>query len=70
MDGEALTIPKKIPLPLPTSPKISLEPYLPELLKRYNNYAIFICRTCGYTEFLFIIDEKLIASFFIIFYDF
>jgi len=51
MDGEALTIPKKIPLPLPTSPTISLEPYLPELLKRYNNYAIFICRTCGYTEF-------------------
>jgi predicted nucleic-acid-binding Zn-ribbon protein len=51
MIGETQTIPKNVPLPLPLSPKINLERYLPSIIKKHNYYTIFICQTCGYTEF-------------------
>ena len=46
MEGEVLEIPMRVPLPIPLSPTINLEPYIPKILHRYKYYVIYVCRTC------------------------
>jgi hypothetical protein len=47
--GQDNPIPREIPLPLGAS--ISIEQYIPEVLKKYAYYRMFICQYCGYVEF-------------------
>lgn len=44
-------IPREIPLPIFAAINFSLERYIPEIMKRYHNYTVFICNTCGNLEF-------------------
>ena len=50
MDGEDMRIPKRVPIPVPLKPTVSLEPYLPKIIQQYENYSVYVCRTCGYVE--------------------
>jgi hypothetical protein len=53
MEEENQVLPKKVPLPLPLKPTMSLERYLPGIRKKYGHYNIFICSSCGYLEVFF-----------------
>ena len=51
MNGETQEIPMGVPGPISLNPTINLEPYIPKILNHYKNYAIFVCRKCGFVEF-------------------
>lgn len=53
MYSETQPIPKQIPIPIPivSSINISVEEYLPWIMKKYNSYTVFICEFCGNLEF-------------------
>lgn len=53
MFGEIQPIPKKIPLPIPLKPSLSIEKYLPNILTCYDFYTVFICSSCGYLDVYF-----------------
>jgi hypothetical protein len=53
MEEETQVLPKKVPLPIPLKPTMSLERYLPGIMKKYGYYTIFICSSCGYMEVFF-----------------
>lgn len=53
LEEETQPVPKKVPLPIPLKPTMSIEKYLPSIMKKYNNYTIFICSLCGYMEVFF-----------------
>jgi hypothetical protein len=50
MIGGTQDIPKRVPLPLPLNPIISIEQYLPSIMKKYTYYNVFICQSCGNME--------------------
>ena len=53
LEEETQPVPKKVPLPIPLKPTISIEKYLPSIMKKYSNYTIVICSLCGYMEVFF-----------------
>lgn len=53
MIGEIQPIPKKIPLPIPLKPSLSIEKYLPNITRDYDFYTVFICSSCGYMDVYF-----------------
>jgi hypothetical protein len=53
LEEETQPVPKKVPLPIPLKPTMSIEKYLPSIMKKYSNYTIFICSLCGYMEVFF-----------------
>jgi len=53
MLGETQPIPKKIPLPIPLKPSFSIEKYLPNIMRNYDFYTVYICSSCGYLDVYF-----------------
>lgn len=53
LEEETQAVPKKVSLPIPLKPKMSLEKYLPNIMKKYGHYTIRICSSCGYMEVFF-----------------
>jgi hypothetical protein len=52
-EEETQAVPKKVPLPIPLKPTMSVEKYLPNIMKKYSSYNMCICSTCGYMEVFF-----------------
>ena len=53
MLGETQPIPKKVALPIPLKPSFSIEKYLPNIMKEYDFYTVFICSSCGFLDVYF-----------------
>ena len=49
MEGETQQIPKQIPLPILHAVTIETN-ILPYIMRKYHNYTVFICTTCGSME--------------------
>ena len=52
-EEETQNVPKKVPLPIPLKPTMSVEKYLPTIMKKYVKYTMRICSMCGYMEVYF-----------------
>ena len=51
MYSETQPIPKQVPLPVFGAVKFPVENYLPNIMRQFHNYTVFICNTCGNLEF-------------------
>jgi hypothetical protein len=53
MHGETQTIPRQINVSFPVvgSVPIPTDNYLPDSMRRYRNYTVFVCEFCGNLEF-------------------
>jgi hypothetical protein len=50
MEGETQMIPKRIPLPIVGAISISVDEYLPYVMRKYHHYTVYVCQICGYLE--------------------
>jgi hypothetical protein len=51
MYSETGEIPREIPLPILGAISFSIERFIPEIMRSYRKYTVFICDTCGNLEF-------------------
>jgi len=52
MEGELQAIPNEMPLSS-SFQKIVPADYMPEIMKKYHFYKIYICNNCGYLKIFF-----------------